>query len=295
MDILRFDTQCIGCIYNKFTSNLPECTDERLKLDYARKILRIIADAPDSMSAPEIVARATALKNSTFGYKDDFAEIKRHFNALMLKKESDIEKAINNSPDPLYLALCYALLGNYIDFGAMDNVDESKLNEMLDTIKDVKPDIIEFDNLKKDLESAGRLVYLTDNCGEILLDKLLIKTLKKVYPRLSVTVVVRGEPVLNDATAEDAEQVGFFDVAPVISNGTNIAGTCLDKVSDDAKKAIDSADIIISKGQGNFETLHDCGLNVYYLFLCKCNLYSERFSVPKLSGMLLNDRRMNKK
>ena len=135
MKIIRFDTKCISCIYNKFTSNLPSDADEEQKLGYAKKILRIMADAPDTMSAPEIVAEITTLKNSTFGFKDDFAEIKRYFNALMLKKESDVEKSINNSADPLLTAVSYAMLGNYIDFGAMDSVDEQKLEEMLREVK----------------------------------------------------------------------------------------------------------------------------------------------------------------
>ena len=294
MKTIRFDTKCISCICNKFTSNLPSNMDEEQKLGYAKKMLRIMADAPDTMSAPEIVAEITALKNATFGFKDDFAEIKQHFNALMMKKESDVLKSINNSCDPLLTAVCYAMLGNYIDFGAMDNVDEQKLEEMLKNVGGINPSTFEFEQLKADLEKAKRLVYLTDNCGEILLDKLLLKTLKKAYPELNMTVIVRGEAVLNDATLDDALQIGLPDVCPVIPNGTNVAGTCLDRISAEAKKTIDLADVIISKGQGNFETLHDCGLNVYYLFLCKCNLYSERFKVPALSGMLLNDKRMNK-
>ncbi len=294
MKIIRFDTKCISCIYNKFTSNLPIEADEEQKLCYAKKILRIMADAPDTTSAPEIVAEITALKNKTFGFKDDYAEIKRYFNTLMLKKEAAIENNINLSKSPLLTAVCYAMLGNYIDFGAMDSVDEQRLEEMLKKVEEINPDRLEFENLKADLEKAKRLTYLTDNCGEILLDKLLIKTLKIAYPELIITVIVRGEAVLNDATIDDALQIGLTEIAPVIKNGTNVAGTCLDRISDDAKKAIDSADVIISKGQGNFETLHDCGLNVYYLFLCKCNLYSERFGVPKLSGMLLNDKRMKK-
>jgi uncharacterized protein with ATP-grasp and redox domains len=105
---------------------------------------------------------------------------------------------------------------------------------------------------------------------------------------------VRGAPVLNDATLEDARQVGLFDVANVVDNGTDIAGTCIKKLSDEIRELVEKSDVIISKGQGNFETLHGCGLNVYYLFLCKCSLFSEKFNVPKLTGMFLNDRRLER-
>ena len=117
------------------------------------------------------------------------------------------------------------------------------------------------------------MVYLTDNCGEVVLDKMLVKLLKEMYPNLDITVIVRGEQILNDATMEDAVQIGMTDMVNVIGNGNNIAGTWLDAVSEQALKLIDQADVIIAKGQGNFETLYGCGKNIYYMFLCKCQLF----------------------
>jgi uncharacterized protein with ATP-grasp and redox domains len=91
---------------------------------------------------------------------------------------------------------------------------------------------------------------------------------------------------------EDAHQVGLDQTTKVIGNGSNVAGTCLDLISDEAKNLIESADFVISKGQGNFETLQECGLNIYYLFLCKCIMFANKFQVPRFTGMLLNDRNM---
>lgn len=277
---------------SRFLSKIPPTVDERSKLHFAKAIMKIIVDADDSESAPEIVAKVTALKNQIFGARDDFAEVKQHFNKVMLSKESVIEQNIQNADRPLELAARYALLGNYIDFGAMYSVSEEKLDQLLTDAKNVPLDETEFDNLLNDLKTAKKLVYMTDNCGEIVMDKLFIREIKKAFPELEITVLVRGEPVLNDATLQDAVDVGLVDEATVLSNGTNIAGNCIDKISPDAKKAFEAADVLISKGQGNFETLHDCGHNVYYLFLCKCSLFADRFKVDKLSSMLLNDRRM---
>jgi uncharacterized protein with ATP-grasp and redox domains len=142
------------------------------------------------------------------------------------------------------------------------------------------------------LGRAKRLVYLTDNCGEIVIDKLMIEQICKINPELHVTVIVRGKEILNDATMEDAIQVGLDQITTVTGNGSNIAGTCLDEISEEAKNLIEQADFIISKGQGNFETLQECGLNIYYLFLCKCMMFANRFQVPRFTGMLLNDIRM---
>ena len=292
MGVLRFNTICINCIYNKFLKSVPDGTDEITRLHYAKGLLKIIAEAPDSVSAPEIVAECTRFKKNTFGFSDDFKELKKHFNALMLEFEPEITKKIAKASDPVRSALCHALLGNYIDFGAMDSVDENKLRELIGNADNLDIDYTEFENLKSELLTAENLVYLTDNCGEVVLDKLFIKELTKQYPNLKIKVLVRGQAVLNDATLHDAEQIGLTEVASVSGNGTDIAGTCLRKMPESTRNIVESADVIIAKGQGNFETLCYCHKNVYYLFMCKCKMFADKFNVPPLSGMLLNDLRM---
>ena len=125
-----------------------------------------------------------------------------------------------------------------------------------------------------------------------MLDRLFIEEIKRQNPRLDVTVITRGAPVLNDCTKEDACSVGLDLAAHIVSNGTAVAGTCLDRIAPAAREAIDNADVIISKGQGNFETLIGCKKNVYYLFLCKCEKFSDRFGVKNMSAMLVNDKRL---
>ncbi len=137
--------------------------------------------------------------------------------------------------------------------------------------------------------NAKKLVYLTDNCGEIVMDKLLLRRIHAINPAREMTVVTRGAPVLNDATMEDALNCGLDEHARVTHNGSGIAGTCLERISKEAREVIDAADVIIAKGQANFETLRRCGKNVYYIFLCKCELYARRFGVPRLQGMLIRD------
>ncbi len=291
MKSLRFDKQCIPCILGKFLNKAPVGTDPATELDYAKGVLRIIADADHSESAPEIVAKVTAFKNRTFGYNDDFAELKSYYNRLMLSKLSAARQKTEAAKDPFSAALKTALLGNYIDFGALDSVDDERLDAMISSAENIEVDKNETEMLRAELSRAKRAVYLTDNCGEIVMDRLFISEIKRSFPSLKVTAIVRGEPVLNDATLADAEQVGLCDETSVISNGTDIAGTCLTKISPEALAEINKADVIIAKGQGNFETLFGCGLNVYYLFLCKCKLFADRFGKEPCTGMLLNDRR----
>jgi uncharacterized protein with ATP-grasp and redox domains len=138
--------------------------------------------------------------------------------------------------------------------------------------------------------SAGRLVLFTDNCGEIVTDKVLLRTLRRLNPALWVTVIVRGVPVVNDATVEDAAQVGMDEVAQrVIGNGCDLPGAVLARISPEALAEVDAADLIISKGQANYEGLAGCGRNIFYIFMCKCELFTNRFKVPRFSGVLTRE------
>ena len=194
---------------------------------------------------------------------------------------------------PEYLAECTeiqaAQAGNYIDYIALGEIDGDQLEQLLfqNGEKGLKPEV--YDSFKADLSSAKNLVYITDNCGEIVVDKVLIQELKKFYPQVDVTVIVRGAGVANDASMEDAVQVGLSDEARVIGNGTRIAGTSLNRISREAKEIIGRADVIIAKGQGNYETLSGCGLNVYYLFLCKCDYFVKRFEGEYLQHMFIKE------
>ena len=186
--------------------------------------------------------------------------------------------------------VCIAMTGNYIDFGTPSNVNEEKFDELVENAKNIKLDETAYRNLKNDLYHAKKLVVLTDNCGEIVFDKIMIKILKTFYPSLEITAIVRGLPALNDATMDDARQIGLTDLINVIGNGTDIAGTVFDQISKEAQTALKEADVVISKGLGNFETLNGCNLNVYYLFMCKCKMFAEKFQKNLFEGILINDR-----
>ena len=143
-------------------------------------------------------------------------------------------------------------------------------------------------SLCDDLAKGKRLLYLTDNAGEIGFDRVFAEQLQKAYPHLQITFCVRGGPAQNDATREDAAAVGI--PFPVIDNGNTVAGTDLALLSAEAKAALDAADVIISKGQGNAETLLGCGYNIYYAFLVKCARFIDRYHKPKLTPMLVKER-----
>lgn len=287
---VRLKPECIKCLVDKQLKAHPDNITEAQKTEYMQRVLKIVAEATLDMSAPVIVGKIYDLQKEMFGMEQDFTEIKKYYNEQMLQRYDDFQQTINSYEDSLKLAIQYAMIGNYIDFGAMKDVDENQLHELLAQAESIDLNQEEYENLKNEILTKKTMVYLTDNCGEIVFDKLLIEMIQKINPELDITVIVRGLPVLNDATMEDAIQVGFDQITTVTGNGSNIAGTCLDEISEEAKNMIGQADFIISKGQGNFETLQECGLNIYYLFLCKCMMFANRFNVPRFTGMLLNDR-----
>lgn len=286
----RLHSECISCLTNNYLKKYPEGISDKQKTEYMQKVLKLIAEAPKTVSAPVIVRSINDVYMQIFGTRIDYSGVKKYFNQVMLEREPEIKRKLENADDPVKLAIQYAMAGNYIDFGAMKNVDENYLANLLYNAHEIQINQSQYELLKQDLPRAKRLAYLTDNCGEIVLDKVFIELLKKKFPQMDITVIVRGGEVLNDATLEDAKQVGLTDVAEVIGNGNNIGGTWLEEVSKEAGDVIENADMILSKGQANFETLRRCGKNIYYIFLCKCDWLANSLRVPKFTGMLVNDR-----
>ena len=283
---------CIGCILKRQEEKIRELAfSEEQKTQFMKELCGMIASSDESVTSPVLVAEIRVLLQKHFGIVDSYEEEKKHFNALMLEAEASLQNIIEKAENPLKKALQLARIGNYIDFGAMNEVNEEKLDELFAKEED-SVDEDEWNALAADLQNGKKLTYLTDNCGEIVLDKLFIKQIQEKYPHLAITVIVRGENVLNDATMEDAKEVGLCDMVSVIGNGSSIAGNTLEYISEEARNQIEQADVVISKGQGNFESLNGCGLNIYYLFLCKCDWFVGRFQMKRLTGVLVNDRNL---
>lgn len=286
----RLKSECLNCIVKMQADKFPATCTEEQKLEYKQRLFKVLSEAKTSESAPLLIKRIADIQTELFGRSTDYTKIKHYYNDYVMKKMSLLERNIVQTEDALQRAIQYSLTGNFIDFGAMKTVDNDRFEQLLAKAPQIELGN-EYENLRDELVYAKKIVFLTDNCGEIVFDKALIRTIKNCYPNVAITAIVRGQPVLNDATMEDAIQIALMDECKVIGNGTNIAGTCLDLVTDEARLAIDSADIILAKGQGNFETLQDCGLNVYYLFMCKCEMFAKRFQVEQYEGLLINDKR----
>ena len=289
---MRLDSQCILCLLKRHSETAAKYGDEEQVTAFTRDLMHMICAGPVEMSAPFYTPGITKLFTEHFGLADDrFAEEKEVSNRYALERFDRLTELVRKAEDPLYAGLQAAILGNYIDFSALQGeVSFEKLDEMLELLHTIQVDRQVFESLCSDLETGKELLYLTDNAGEIVFDRVWLEVIRDMFPCLSITVCVRGGPAQNDATVADAEAVGM--PFPVIGNGTRIPGTVLELASDELNAALKTADVIIAKGQANVETLLDTGhgYNVYYAFLVKCKRFIDRFGKAKLTPMLVRER-----
>ena len=280
---------CVACLLRRKLDNYPAGAAPEAVAEYRRRVRAVIENGR-GFSSPEVNADISAIYREFFGPERDYTDVKRRFNALMLELESSIQSDVDAAPDPLARAVQYAMVGNYIDFAALGEIDEGELRRRLGAVDAMAVDPAVLEELRGAAESAGRLALFTDNCGEIVTDKVLLRTLRRMNPSLEVTVIVRGVPVVNDATLEDAEQVSMDEVADrVLGNGCDLPGAVLTRISGEALAEVDAANLIISKGQANYEGLSGCGRNIFYIFMCKCELFTNRFKLPRFSGVLTRE------
>ena len=292
---MKFHAECAACLVEANLRKAAPVRDEALRAEYMRKICEIIAATDLENEAPPLVdARIIRLRRDLLGVEDDFTAIKHSFNQLLLGLYDRLRARIDGAEDPLYAAIQLSMAGNYIDFGVLRDVDPDELLRLLDDAAEKHVDRSEYEQLREDLaQPDGELVFIHDNCGEIVLDRLLIETIQRLYPDQQIVSLVRGTPVLNDATLEDAVEAGLPEIVDVMENGLEyVAGTDLSRVPEAVRERICNAKLVIAKGQGNFETLAGCGLNLYYLFLSKCAGYTQWYGFERFSGVLANDRRM---
>ena len=290
---MRLDSQCIQCLLKRHTETAEQQGSEEQVTAFIRDVMRVLCEGPAEMAAPYYTPAIARLFTEHFGFAEDrFAAEKEESNRFALARFDKLTEMVRSANDPLYAGLQGAILGNFIDFAALQGeVSFEKLDEMLDLLHTIKVDREAFESLRADLANGRELLYLTDNAGEIVFDRVFLEVIRDQFPALSVTVCVRGGPAQNDATRADAEAVGM--PFRIIDNGTCISGTVLELASEDLKNALKTADVVISKGQANVETLLDTdhGCNIYFAFLVKCKRFIDRFGKEKLTPMLVHDKK----
>lgn len=290
---MQYGFTCLECLMKMELDRIRFQADSEKRLACAKEFFGVLANAPEGVAPPFLVPAFDAVYDRWFGGEEDPQRVlKQRSGEIMLERLPAIREAVFAAEDPLYAALQYSRIGNYIDFASFGSqVDFGRLDELLAGARSQPIDGVEYRHFRDDLAAAKSFLLITDNAGEIVLDRLVLEVLRRDYPDLDLTVCVRGGPALNDALREDAEAAGIPALARVVDNGTRIGGMELGSLSAESWEALDGASVILAKGQANLETMLGCGYNVYYLFLCKCARFTEMFAVPAMTGMFLNDRR----
>lgn len=283
------DSYCMQCYLRRNIDLVRPLGPEAKTTAFAKELMKLFLAAPEGVTAPWFSPAVADLLHEMYGLDvDRFHDEKIASNQFILERLEAVERRVERSADPILAGLQFAILGNYLDFSAFQgNVSYEKLEELLaqaETMEVTGPD---YDQFLQDLSQGKRLLYLTDNAGEIGMDRVFAQAIQKRYPQLEITFCVRGAIAANDATRADAAAVGI--PFPVIDNGNRVPGTELNQLGEEARQALEQADVILAKGMGNTETMYGCGYNVYYAFLIKCPRFEKLFGRPMLTPMFIRD------
>ena len=256
---------------------------------FMRELAQEFLNLPRHLPSVAMGPVTNPLLRAYFGLEPDrFRAEKQASNAFVMERLEEISSRVRGAADPVLAALQFAILGNYLDFSALgDQVSFESLDRMLEEALEMPLDPDTVSRFKGELEAGKKLLYLTDNAGEIGFDRICAEVLREHYPHLEIVFCVRGGIAQNDATREDAAIVGLD--FPVIDSGVALAGILPERLGAQAKAALETADVILSKGMANVECLYGDGYNIYFAFLVKCDKFERIFQKPLMTPMFIRD------
>ena len=287
--MIPMNSHCFQCLVNRTLDKARPLGDDDTVTAFSRELLKLYAGMPDTVSSSYAGPDTAALMQKYFGLDPDHLHSEKEAsNRFVMERLDSIRSRVEATADPVFSALQFSVLGNYLDFAALQGkVSFDDLDRMLEDALTMPLDRDTYRAFREDLAKGRRLLYITDNAGEIGFDRILAEQLQKAFPHLQITFCVRGGPVHNDATREDAAVMGIG--FSVIDSGSTVAGTPIDLLGREAWDALNSADVVIAKGMGNIETMYGCGYPVYYAFLIKCQRLVQFFDKPLMTPMFVRD------
>ena len=285
---MKMKDQCLPCLVNQVIK-VADITQAPDREALYRKIFTFLAQLDFQKTNPEVIGETFAILKSHLKNDDPYYEVRKYYNMLLMDMSESIEEHIGSDEYPFYQAVKYAVIGNIIDFNPIYNRTMEEIMKFINDAEHLAFTINHVNALQKDIQEAKTLLYLGDNCGEICLDKLLIKQIKKENPNLKVYFGVRGAAVVNDSVEADAYDVGIDEYAAIISNGDYALGTVLERTSEAFRKIFESADVVIAKGQANYECLSEYEKKkIYFLLMAKCQVIANDIGVGTNSLVCLN-------
>ena len=267
---MKVHKKCLPCIINQAVKFI-DATSPRNEGDILKKVFEYLSRTDlENTLTPELVGEIFALVTREAGDSDPYKSTRDFYNRMLSEQSAELEKAIDGAPDSFAEAVKYAIIGNVIDFSPGYELTADAVKEYFSRFGSEKLEIDYTEQLKKDISTAESILYTGDNCGEIVLDKILLKKIREINPAAQIFFVTKGAPTLNDSVKEDALALGIQEYATVIDHGDNCPGTVLHRTSREFRRLFEGADVVISKGQANYESLNEEQGNIYFLLMAKC-------------------------
>jgi len=268
---MRSYNDCVPCMFRQALHSAQMAfQDEGVRGQIMRKVARAIRGMDMRLPPPVMGQRIHRIIREMAGNADPYREIKDRLNQAALELYPALKARVTGSARPMEAAVRLAIAGNIMDCGVNSELAVADVLPAVE-LAFTEPLVGDPEEFAEAALAAKRILYLADNAGEIVFDRLLIELL----PLEKVTVAVRGAPVINDATLEDAEKAGLLDLVEVIDNGSDAPGTILDDCNEEFRERFDAADLVIAKGQGNYETLSDVEKNIFFLLKVKCPVIAQ--------------------
>ncbi|MGM0611383.1 MAG: damage-control phosphatase ARMT1 family protein [Thermodesulfobacteriota bacterium] len=268
---------CLPCFMRQALNGarLTSPNDLQTQKKILSAVAQSIARMDTRLSPPHLAGQIYAQITEISGTDDPFADYKKKSNSEVMALLPEIRSRILREEDRLFFALRMSIIGNYMDAGVARDFD---WQSALKNEKDARWAELHYPDFKNKLKKENKILIIGDNAGEIALDTLLVRELVELGN--DVTYAVRALPILNDATVEDARDVGMTDICEVISSGSDCPGSVTSRCTDEFLKKMHEADLVISKGQGNFEALSEEKNGIYFAFKVKCEVVAELVGLP---------------
>ncbi len=281
---MNIDLACVECIINQ-SKRVADAikADDKLTQEIVQAVEKMAPGFSFEQSPPEVAAAVYEKMAKIAGKSDLYDEVKKLSTIKAQSFIPHLQEQIKLSQTPLLTATKVAVAGNVIDLAAEFAFD---LNEELDKIFHTDFAVNDFDRLEKQLGKASTLLYIGDNAGEHIFDKIYIQTIASVYPDLEIFYMTRGNAIINDVTYEEAKEAGFDEICHLINSGVNTPGFVYDRANVESQELYDSADMVLTKGMGNYECLSDSKRdNLFFLLKVKCNVVAQ--SIGKNVGDII--------
>ncbi|MGB4658656.1 MAG: ARMT1-like domain-containing protein [Mobilitalea sp.] len=288
---MRIHDKCLPCVVNQVIK-VARITGVDNKEELLREVFTYLSKMDFEATTPEIIGDIFDMIKIHTNNLDPYKETRNYYNTLFMKLLPEFERKIELAENPFLLAMRYAIVGNIIDFNPIHNTLLEDIYDCFEDMEQLELVIDDSARLMEDILSAKILLYLGDNCGEICMDKIFLKKIKEMNPKAKLLFGVRGKPVVNDSIAEDAYAVGIDEYAEVIDNGDDSLGTVLSRTSPAFKEVFNKADVIIAKGQANYECLSEENKNIYFLLMTKCDVIANDIGVEEKKMICMKNRRI---